>query len=138
MSSPPVVLIRLLLFIFLLVPFVCWAELEVELLGIQEATDAAAGYVHARGGSREEHLLDIPNRVRDAVEFGVHRGAAVALTVAHVRSGHVLHHLVGLPEGQELANHDGSREDFEEAADAVVDLVPAEGIIEEATGGLGP
>ena len=105
---------------------------------LREAADAVAGYVHARGESREERLLNIPNSIRDAVEFGVHRGAAVALTVAQVRSGHVLHHLVGLPEGQELANHDGSREDFEEAADAVVDLVPTEGIVEEATGGLGP
>jgi predicted NAD/FAD-binding protein len=63
---------------------------------------------------------------------------AVALTVAQVRSRHVLHHLVGLPEGQELGEHDGSREDFDEAADAVVDLVPTEEIVEKATGGLGP
>jgi hypothetical protein len=68
-----------------------------------------AGYVHARGGSREERLLDIPNRVRDTVEFGVHHGAAVALMVAQVQLGHVLHHLVVLSEGQELANHDRSR-----------------------------
>jgi predicted NAD/FAD-binding protein len=72
------------------------------------------------------------------VELGIHREAAVALTVAQVRSGHVLHHLVGLSEGQELANHDGSREDFDEVANAVVNLVPAEGIVEEATGHLGP
>jgi hypothetical protein len=103
-----------------------------------EAADAVAGYIHARGGSREECLLDIPNRVRDAVEFGVHHGVAVALTVAQVWSGHMLHQSVGLPEGQELANHDGSREDFDEAADAVVDLVPAEEIVEEATEALGP
>jgi hypothetical protein len=72
------------------------------------------------------------------VELGIHHEAAVALTVAQVRSGHVLHHLVGLSEGQELANHDGSREDFDEVANAVVNLVPAEGIVEEATGHLGP
>jgi hypothetical protein len=65
----------------------------------REAADAAAGYVHARSANREERLLDLPNRVRDAVELGIHRGAVVALTVAQVRSGHVLHHLVGLPEG---------------------------------------
>jgi hypothetical protein len=45
---------------------------------------------------------------------------------------------VGLSKGEELANHDGSWEDFDEAADAIVDLVPAEGIVEEATGLLGP
>jgi hypothetical protein len=62
----------------------------------------------------------------------------VALTVAQVRSGHVLHHLVRLLEGQELADHDGFWEDFDEAADAVVNLVPVEAIIEVATGHLGP
>jgi hypothetical protein len=82
--------------------------------------------------------LDIPNHVRDVVELGIHRGAALAPTVAQVRSGHALHHLVGLLEGQELADLDGSREDFDEAADIIVDLVPAEGIVEEATGHLGP
>jgi hypothetical protein len=71
----------------------------VELLGIQEAMDGVIGYVHARDGDQKERLLDIPNRVRDAVELGVHRGAMVALTVAQVHSRHVLHHLVGLPEG---------------------------------------
>jgi hypothetical protein len=96
------------------------------------------GYVHARGGDREECLLDIPNRVRDVVVLGIHHGEAVALMVAQVHLGHVLHHLVGLLEGQELADHDGSQEDFNEAADAVIDLVPAEGIIVEATGHLGP
>jgi hypothetical protein len=107
------------------------------LLALREATDAVAGYVHARVRKREEHHLDIPTRVQDAVEFGVHRGAAVAWMVAQVQSRHVLHYLVGLSEGQELADHDRPREDFDEAADAIVDLVPAEGIVEEATGGLG-
>jgi hypothetical protein len=37
-----------------------------------------------------------------------------------------------------MADHDGSWEDFDEAADAIVDLIPAEEIIEEATRGLGP
>jgi hypothetical protein len=61
--------------------FVCWSELEAELLGIQEAADTVAGHVHARGAKREERLLDVPNRVRDVVELGIHHGAVVALTV---------------------------------------------------------
>jgi hypothetical protein len=117
---------------------VYWAKLEAELPGIREVADATAGYVHDRNVNREERLLDIPNRVRDAVELGIHHGATVALTVAQVHSGHALHHLVRLLEGQELADHDGSREDFDEAVDAVVDLVPAEGIVEEATGTWDP
>jgi hypothetical protein len=41
-----------------------------------------AVYVHARGGDREEHLQDIPNRIQDTVELNIHRGVAVVLTVA--------------------------------------------------------
>jgi hypothetical protein len=114
------------------------AELEAELLGIQEAADAVAEYVDARGANREEHLLDLPNHVWDAVELGIHHGVVVALTVAQVCSGHVLYHLVGLPKGKDMADHDGSWEDLDEAADAIVDLVPIKGIVEEATGLLGP
>jgi hypothetical protein len=114
------------------------AELESELLALWEAADAATGYVHTRGGRQEERLLDIPNCIWYVVEFGVHRGEAVALMVAQVWSGQALHHLVGLPEGQELAKHDGSQEDYNEAADVVIDLVPTKGVVKEATGGLGP
>jgi hypothetical protein len=71
------------------------------------------------------------------VELGIHRGVAVALTMEQVHLGHTLH-LVGLLEGQELADHDGSCEDFDEAVNAVVDLVLTEGIVEEATGHPGP
>jgi hypothetical protein len=67
---------------FVLIVFMCGAELEVELLGIREAADVVAGFIHARGVNREERLLDLPNRVQDAVELGIHCGAAVALTVA--------------------------------------------------------
>jgi hypothetical protein len=81
---------------FTLIVFVCWAELEVELLEIREVADAVAGYVHAHDANREERLLGLPNRFRDTVELGIYRVAAAALTVARVRSGHALHHLVGL------------------------------------------
>lgn len=47
-----------------------------------QAVSIAADYVRARGRSQEERLLDIPKCVRDAMEFGVHRGVAVALVAA--------------------------------------------------------
>jgi hypothetical protein len=59
---------------FALIVFVCWEKLEVELLEIREAADVVAEYVHARSANREEHLLDLPNHVRDVVELGIHRG----------------------------------------------------------------
>lgn len=50
----------------------------------------------------------------------------------------MLYHLVGLPAGQRLSDFTRFLEDFDEAADAVVELVPTEEIVEEATGHLGP
>lgn len=101
------------------------AEPEAEILKIRYAVDEAARFIHARGGSHMERLLDIPDRVRDAVVFGVHRGAATALTVAQAHSDHILYHLVGLLVGQRLSDFAAFPEDFDEAADTVVNLVPA-------------
>jgi hypothetical protein len=78
-------------------------------LGIREAADAMVGYVHARDANQEGHLLDIPNRIQDTVELSIHHGA----------------------------DHDGSLEDFGEAADTVVDLVLAEEVVKETTRHLG-
>jgi hypothetical protein len=66
------------------------------------------------------------------VEYGVHRGAAIALAAAQVRSGHDLCFLVGFPEGKGAADHEMHVEDFSEAADAIVAEVPAEEVILKA------
>lgn len=108
-------------------------ELEIELQALREAADVAASFVRARGGHREEHLLNIPERVRDVMELGVHHGAAVAVAATQVRSGHELRHLVGFPKGEGAANHDRLVEEFDEAADAVVAEVLTEEVIHEAT-----
>jgi hypothetical protein len=57
-------------------------ELEMELQTLLQATDIAVGYVCARVERLKECLLDIPERIRDAVEYGIHRGAAIALVEA--------------------------------------------------------
>jgi hypothetical protein len=44
--------------------------------------DTTADYMRVRGKCLEERLLDIPERVRDVVEYSVHHGAAVALAAA--------------------------------------------------------
>lgn len=54
------------------------------------------------------------------MELGIHRGLVVALVAAQVWSGHELRQLVGFPEGEGAADHDGPVEDFDEAADAIV------------------
>jgi hypothetical protein len=57
-------------------------ELETELQTLCQAMDTTASYVRARGERLEECLLDVLEHVRDAVEYGVHRGAVIALTAA--------------------------------------------------------
>lgn len=113
-------------------------ELEAEVLEIRGAVDAAVVFIHARGGSYVEHLLDILDCVHDAMVFGIRRGAAEALTVMQAWSGRMLYHLVGLSAGQCLSDFLGFPEDFDEAAEAIADLVPSEEVVEEATGHLGP
>jgi hypothetical protein len=64
--------------------------------------DTTTSYVCARGERSKERLLDVPESVRDVVEYGVHHGAVVALEVAQVRSGHELCFLIGFTEGEGL------------------------------------
>jgi hypothetical protein len=66
------------------------------------------------------------------VEYGVYRGAAIALVVAQVRSGHELSFLVGFPKGEGVADHERLIEDFDEATDAIATEVPTEKVILEA------
>jgi hypothetical protein len=74
----------------------------------------------ARGERLEERLLDILKHVQGTVEYDIHRGVAVALAAAQVRSSHDLRFLVGFPEGEGVADHERLVEDFDEATDAVV------------------
>lgn len=113
--------------------FVVCLDMETERQTLYEAVDAAVDFVRARGGRREEHLLDVPSRVRAAVEDGVHEGAAMALTMAQVRSGHELRHFVGFLEGENILDHGHLLDGFEEAATAVVAEISADDIVEEAT-----
>jgi hypothetical protein len=56
--------------------------LETELQPLRQVVDTAIDYMHIRGKCLEEHLLDVFERVRDVVEYSVHRGVAVALAAA--------------------------------------------------------
>jgi uncharacterized protein YoaH (UPF0181 family) len=75
---------------------------------LRQAMDPAVSYVRARGGRHEERLLDITERVRDAMEHGVYRGAVVALAATQVRSSHELRHLVSFSEAKGAADQRGS------------------------------
>jgi hypothetical protein len=58
------------------------SELKTKLQTLCQGVDAVVVYMHARGEHLEERLLDILERVWGVVEYGVHRGAVVALAVA--------------------------------------------------------
>lgn len=52
---------------------------ELGVLSLFLCAVKATGFVRARGRNRDLDLLDILDCVREAVEFGVHQGAAAAL-----------------------------------------------------------
>jgi hypothetical protein len=66
------------------------------------------------------------------MEHDIHRGAAIALAMAQVRSGHELRFLIGFPEGEGVADHERLIEDYKEAMGTVVTEVPVEEVILEA------
>jgi hypothetical protein len=49
---------------------------------LRSAVDVLADFMHAPAGRREEHLLSAQAQIQAAIERGVHRGAAIALTMA--------------------------------------------------------
>lgn len=105
--------------------------MESERLVLYAATDIATSFVHAEGVDHVDRLLGVPFRVRRAVELGVHRGVAAALTIAQIHSGRELRHLARLHAGQTLAEHGSLLRDFGGAVDAVVAEVSVEEILDE-------
>jgi hypothetical protein len=54
----------------------------MEVESLRDAADVLADFVRAPAGHREECLLSTRALIRAAIERGVRRGAAVALTMA--------------------------------------------------------
>lgn len=54
--------------------------------------------VRARGVTRMQRLLDISSRVQIVMDLGVDRGAAIALAVAHLRTGPTFMPQQGFPK----------------------------------------
>lgn len=109
----------------------CSSELETEQQTLREAASLATDHLRERGGSLEERLLNVSSCMRVVVEFGVHRGAMVALTAAQVSLGLELRCFVGFPASQRPADYNDPVEDFNEAMEAVLAQVPTEEIIHE-------
>ena len=61
-----------------------------ELEDHQLAANNAAKALNTRGDLVVSHLQDIPMHVEEIALHGIHHGAAVALMIAQVNSGHEL------------------------------------------------
>ena len=92
--------------------------------------NAAADAVNARGSPIDARLQDIPTRVQEIALHGVRHGAAVALTMVQVQTGHDLHTMeVGFPTDDGPKGHEDLIEDFTAAAEAIVDITPAQDVV---------
>lgn len=107
---------------FLVLRFICrlLAELELEELSLYLCTDQATRFVRVRGRNCDMRLLDVPNRVREAVEFGVHWGAIVALAITQLYFGGNLHDIIGLPARSTPTTLDLLSGDFDAATNVVL------------------
>ena len=66
----------------------------------------------------------------EASLHGIHHGAAVALTAAQVQTGHDLHTMeVGFLTVDGPKGHEDLIEDFTAAAEAIVDITPAQEVV---------
>jgi hypothetical protein len=50
-------------------------------LSLYLCANQATRFLHSRGRKRDLRLLDILDRVRETVEFGIHRGMVVAFSI---------------------------------------------------------
>ena len=99
----------------------------MQLESLQLAANVAADAINARGSVIDARLQDIPVRVLEITLHGVCRGASVVLTAAQVQTGHDLHTMeVGFPNNDGPKGHEDLIEDFTIAAEAIVDITPAQ------------
>jgi len=69
-------------------------------------------------------------RIQEIALHGVHRGAAMALVAAQVRTGHGLRTMeLGIPMANDLGTHEDLIEDFEDAAAVIVDIASTQDVV---------
>lgn len=87
--------------------------------------------VNAQGATRELGLVNIPNRVHDAVEHGMRRATAASLAMAEAWTEKDLTGVEGFPAGEGLEDYENLG-DYEPAANAVLEEIPVDLILIEA------
>jgi hypothetical protein len=98
---------------------------------LRSATKVLANFIRAPVGRREERLLSAWALIRAAIERGIHRGAAVALTMAQTATDVELQDVEGFPMGEGLGDYEDLLEGFEPMANIVAALVPADQVLNE-------
>ena len=75
-------------------------------------------------------LHDVPSHVQEITLHGIRHGAAVALTMAQVQTRYELHAMeIGFPMGDGPEEHEDLLEEFTVAAEAVVDIISAQDVV---------
>jgi hypothetical protein len=102
-------------------------------LAVGDTTSA----LNAWGDTLEVCLQDVPVHAREVALHGVHHGAAVALAIAQVCSGHDLRLVEpSFPEGENPDDYWDLVDDFEGAGAAVANITSAEKVMNNVF--LGP
>jgi hypothetical protein len=105
--------------------------LKLEVLSLYVCADQATRFICSRGRNNDLLLLDIPDRVCKAMEFKVHRGAAMVLAIAYLHFGVNLYDAIGLPNGSIMMDLDLLPGDFDVAVNPVLVVVLVEEIIHD-------
>lgn len=96
-------------------------KLELEVSGLHEGANRVIALVRAQGIDREEHVLDVLNRVPQHVHRGACHGAGSALALIQFWSG-LLEDVAG-------GALEDMKDDFGMAVKVVVELLPLEDVI---------
>ena len=95
----------------------------------------AVDAVNAQGSLINARLNDVLARVQEITLHDVRHGAAVALTVAQVQTGHDLHAMeTSFPIGDGPEEHEDLLEEFVMAAEAIVDITSAQDVVNKIFG----
>ena len=97
---------------------------------LQLAANTATTVVNAWAPFINVCLHDVPVRIQEIALHGVRRGASVALAMAQVQTKYELRTIeTGFPMGDNPELHEELIEDFDDAAEAIVDIISTQDVI---------
>ena len=92
--------------------------------------NSATVAVNARGPLLINRLHDVPTRIQEIALHGIRCGAAVALAMARVQTGHELCTMeLGFLMADDPDMHEELIEDFDDVVQAIVDITSTQDVI---------